>query len=134
MGLAYIVSTIALFDGYTNDFLYMREGSCFPRAKYHNLSMPLSGTLSRQYSISRDGSYGRSGSISPSKKMAGPQRTKFLNKNIQEMKPMQTWDYIFESSECNGKTLVEENVIKISDIEEWNHTAKCKILSVGLPS
>jgi hypothetical protein len=30
-------------------------------------------------------------------------------------------------------SLVEDNIIKLSDIEEWNHTAKCKILSVGLP-
>lgn len=134
LGLAYVVSAIALFDEYSNDFLYMQEGSCFPRPKYRSQSMPLSGTLSRRYSLGKDGSYGRSGSISPGNKMSGPQRTKSLKKNIQEMKPMQMWDNLFESYECNGKTLVEENVIKISDIEEWNRTAKCKILSVGLPA
>lgn len=31
MGLAYMVSAVALFDEYTNDMLYLREGSCFPR-------------------------------------------------------------------------------------------------------
>jgi hypothetical protein len=29
LGLAYVVSALALFDEYTNDFLYMREGSRF---------------------------------------------------------------------------------------------------------
>jgi len=33
MGLAYIISAISLFDEYSNDLLYLREGSCFPR--YH---------------------------------------------------------------------------------------------------
>ncbi|KAF9590836.1 hypothetical protein IFM89_038708, partial [Coptis chinensis] len=30
-GLLYVVAVLALFDEYTNDFLYLREGSCFPR-------------------------------------------------------------------------------------------------------
>lgn len=30
MGLAYIISAISLFDEYSNDLLYLREGSCFP--------------------------------------------------------------------------------------------------------
>lgn len=29
-GLAYIIASISLFDEYTNDLLYLREGSCFP--------------------------------------------------------------------------------------------------------
>lgn len=31
MGLAYMVSIVSLFDEYTNDLLYLREGSCLPR-------------------------------------------------------------------------------------------------------
>lgn len=30
MGLAYILAIISMFDEYTNDLLYLREGSCFP--------------------------------------------------------------------------------------------------------
>jgi hypothetical protein len=30
LGLNYIISAIALFDEYSNDLLYRREGSCFP--------------------------------------------------------------------------------------------------------
>lgn len=30
MGFAYIVSVISMFDEYTNDLLYLREGSCIP--------------------------------------------------------------------------------------------------------
>lgn len=31
MGLAFIIAVVSLFDEYTNDMLYLREGSCFPR-------------------------------------------------------------------------------------------------------
>nr|KAJ0204679.1 hypothetical protein LSAT_V11C500262840 [Lactuca sativa] len=31
---AYIVVVVSLFDEYTNDLLYLREGSCFPRLIY----------------------------------------------------------------------------------------------------
>lgn len=31
MGLAYIVAVISIFDEYTNDLLYLREGSWLPR-------------------------------------------------------------------------------------------------------
>lgn len=31
MGLAYMISAIAIYDEYTNDLLYLREGSCLPR-------------------------------------------------------------------------------------------------------
>lgn len=31
MGLAYMISAVAIFDEYTNDLLYLREGSCLPR-------------------------------------------------------------------------------------------------------
>ena len=30
-GLAYIVAVIAEFDEYTNDMIYLREGTCLPR-------------------------------------------------------------------------------------------------------
>lgn len=33
MGLAYIASVISIFDEYSNDLLYLREGSYLPR--YH---------------------------------------------------------------------------------------------------
>jgi len=134
LGLAYVVSAIALFDEYTNDFLYMQEGSCFPRPKYRSQTMPLSGTLSRRYSLRTEGSNGKNGSVSPVSDMQGPQRTKSFKKSIQEMKPMLIWDHLFESSERIGRILVEDNVIEPSDIEEWNRTGKCKILSVGLPA
>jgi len=30
-GILYVIAVISMFDEYTNDLLYMREGSCFPR-------------------------------------------------------------------------------------------------------
>ncbi|RWW39360.1 hypothetical protein BHE74_00055321 [Ensete ventricosum] len=34
MGLAYIVAVVSIFDEYTNDLLYLREGSWLPRPRY----------------------------------------------------------------------------------------------------
>jgi len=34
MGLAYVASSVSIFDEYTNDVLDMAPGSCFPRFKY----------------------------------------------------------------------------------------------------
>jgi hypothetical protein len=31
MGLAYMISAVAFYDEYTNDFLHLREGLCLPR-------------------------------------------------------------------------------------------------------
>jgi hypothetical protein len=31
MGLSYMIAAVALYDEYTNDLLYLREGSCLPR-------------------------------------------------------------------------------------------------------
>lgn len=33
-GLLYAIASVSIFDEYTNDLLYLREGSCFPRPKY----------------------------------------------------------------------------------------------------
>ncbi|KAL2928021.1 hypothetical protein RDABS01_000017 [Bienertia sinuspersici] len=30
-GLLYVIASVSIFDEYTNDLLYLREGSCFPR-------------------------------------------------------------------------------------------------------
>jgi hypothetical protein len=38
MGLAYMISGVAIFDEYTNDLLYLREGSCLPRYVSMNIS------------------------------------------------------------------------------------------------
>lgn len=34
MGLAYIISSMSMFDEYSNDVLDMPEGSCFPRCYF----------------------------------------------------------------------------------------------------
>ncbi|KAL6986847.1 hypothetical protein U1Q18_042038 [Sarracenia purpurea var. burkii] len=53
MGVAYIVSIISLFDEYTNDLLYLREGSCFPRPRYRR-NMVSGESVERRKSIVDD--------------------------------------------------------------------------------
>lgn len=134
LGLAYVVSSIALFDEYTNDVLYFREGSCFPRLKYRRNAATLSGRFSRRYSLNKDIMDEKDGSITPGNERRGPQRTKSLKKSIQELNTVQIWDQLFESYKSTGMALVDDDVVKVSDIEEWNRTGKCSILTTGLPA
>ena len=41
MGLSYVVSSVSIFDEYTNDVLDMAPGSCFPRYNHKPYCMPL---------------------------------------------------------------------------------------------
>jgi hypothetical protein len=34
MGLSYMIAAVALYDEYTNDLLYLKEGSCLPRCDW----------------------------------------------------------------------------------------------------
>jgi len=34
LGLSYVISSVSIFDEYTNDVLDMAPGSCFPRYKW----------------------------------------------------------------------------------------------------
>ncbi|XP_057816523.1 uncharacterized membrane protein At3g27390 isoform X1 [Cryptomeria japonica] len=134
LGLAYVVSSVALFDEYTNDLLYMREGSCFRRLKYRRNTAALSGRFSRRYSLNKEIMDEKDGSIAPGNERRGPQRTKSLKKTIQELNTVQIWDQLFESYKTIGMALVDEDVVKVSDIEEWNHTGKYSVLTTGLPA
>ncbi|KAL2927548.1 hypothetical protein RDABS01_019879 [Bienertia sinuspersici] len=44
-GLLYVIASVSIFDEYTNDLLYLREGSCFPR--YILILEDQKGTLNR---------------------------------------------------------------------------------------
>ena len=49
----------------------------------------------------------------------------------------QIWDNIFKTCEQNGKVLLQEDAIKILDLEEWlksSNSAKARTIAVGLPA
>ncbi|KAA8524906.1 hypothetical protein F0562_011329 [Nyssa sinensis] len=143
MGLAYVVAVVSLFDEYTNDLLYLREGSCFPRPRYHRNMSPSTG-LERRKSIDsdkndqkngREGSYnsklGREGSYN-SKLVS--ERSRTLKWAIQQYAPMQVWDWLFKSCEVNGRQLLRDGLIDVKDIAECILKGKCKKLGIKLPA
>ncbi|KAI3702699.1 hypothetical protein L6452_28449 [Arctium lappa] len=128
-GLAYIVAVVSMFDEYTNDLLYLREGSCFPRPKYRE-NMNTSDLLERSltgndYKNEKDSSRG-SRLVS--------QRSKTLKQALQQYTPVQVWDWLFKSCEVNGRILLREGLIDVKDIEECIVKGKCKKLVIKLPA
>ncbi|GJV34723.1 uncharacterized membrane protein isoform X1 [Tanacetum coccineum] len=129
-GLAYIVAVISLFDEYTNDMLYLREGSCFPRPRYRE-NMKTSDGLDRMASISNDFK-NVTENIRGSRLVS--QRSKTLKQALQQYTPVQVWDWLFKSCQVNGRILFRDGLIDVKDIEECIVKGRCKKLAIKLPA
>ncbi|XP_042413117.1 uncharacterized membrane protein At3g27390-like isoform X2 [Zingiber officinale] len=132
MGIAYIVSVISIFDEYTNDLLYLREGSCFPRPKYRKSNADRELLENKEEVEKKKAQNGKVLSSSNTAKLATQRST--LKETIQQLKPIQIWDWLFMSCEINGRILFGEGLITVEDIEECIVKGKCKKLSIRLPS
>eukprot|EP00250_Pteridium_aquilinum_P004085 c14322_g1_i2 orf=270-2129(-) len=151
-GLAYIVAVVAQFDEYTNDLIYLREGSCLPRPRYRKkissstesfATVPTTWNWSGENATSPvptprgSGSVvSRSGSEASSTAHSIPY-SRSLRQTLQEVKMVQIWDNIFKTCELYGKILIQEEAIKLGDLEEWvrsSNSAKGKITGLGLPA
>ncbi|XP_074285841.1 putative membrane protein At3g27390 [Silene latifolia] len=120
-GLLYAIASVSIFDEYTNDLIYLREGSCFPRPKYReevNVSslLPVRGLherLNTAYMEPRQRTY--------SEKM------KALNARL-------IWDNFFKGCENVGKELLRKGAITILDLDAWQQNKNNKIVNVGIPA
>ncbi|XVF31947.1 hypothetical protein REPUB_Repub17cG0039000 [Reevesia pubescens] len=129
MGLSYIISVVSLFDEYVNDLLYLREGSCLPRPRYcRNMdhSPEMEKVDNNCYSELEN-----KGEGSPSKKLISENSTT-LKWAIHQYRPMQVWDWLFKSCEVNGRKLLRDGIITISDIEECIVKGNCRKLVIKL--
>uniref|UniRef100_A0A0E0LAQ7 Uncharacterized protein n=1 Tax=Oryza punctata TaxID=4537 RepID=A0A0E0LAQ7_ORYPU len=132
MGLAYMISAVALFDEYTNDMLYLREGSCFPRPKYRKTDRMNNET--GQNNEVRNVTSPLGEKKHHHKTMKALQRSKTFMETIQRLRPIQVWDWLFRSCELNGRILLSEGLISAEDMEECIIKGKCKKLSIKLPA
>ncbi|KAJ0965287.1 hypothetical protein J5N97_026425 [Dioscorea zingiberensis] len=134
MGLAYIVSVISLFDEYTNDLLYLREGSCLPRPNYRkhpkHSAPPERNRPSEQDKVEINDNL----RLTSNRAKLAPQRSRSLMKAIHQLEPIQIWDWLFRSCELNGRMLMSEGLISLADIEECIIIGRCKKLSIRLPA
>ncbi|KAF5187984.1 transmembrane protein [Thalictrum thalictroides] len=120
-GLLYVIASVSLFDEYTNDFLYLREGSCFPRPRYHwtddarSPLLPLKGLYEQIESVH------------------DKQPTRIPSDKMKALKAVVIWDNFFRGCELSGKELLSDGVIQILDLEAWE-TSKNKIIEIGIPA
>ncbi|KAM7492443.1 hypothetical protein LguiA_035364 [Lonicera macranthoides] len=133
MGFAYIVAVVSLFDEYTNDLLYLREGSCFPRPRYRrNVKPP--DSLERRSSIDNEGTDPKKEREGSQNSKLASQRSRTLKWAIQQYTPVQVWDWLFKSCEVNGRILLRDGLIDVKDIEECIVKGKCNKLGIKLPA
>nr|XP_009396933.1 PREDICTED: uncharacterized membrane protein At3g27390-like [Musa acuminata subsp. malaccensis] len=108
MGLAYIISSMSMFDEYSNDVLDMPEGSCFPRYQYRKKVPQRATSFSRPVSFRRE---------NQDAKKAPSRATSFKN-SILELNPLKLLDHLFSECKRHGEVLVSEGVITQEDIQE----------------
>ncbi|XP_068656806.1 uncharacterized membrane protein At3g27390-like isoform X2 [Aristolochia californica] len=126
MGLKYIVSSLSMFDEYSNDLLDMREGSCFPRYQYQKKNPP-----SPASSFSRPTSFQKG---RPDEK-APPSRSASFTNAIVEFKLFDLLDKLLAEFKQQGEALVQEGLITYKDVEGYKSSkGGNRLLSIGLPA
>lgn len=127
MGLAYVASSVSIFDEYTNDVLDMAPGSCFPRFEYRKTK----GESSHGASLSRPASFNK-------EKQEGkrpPSRVTSFKNSIDEFNPFKLLDHLFAECRRQGETLVNQGLITMKDIEETKSGKVGNgVLNIGLPA
>ncbi|XP_042483083.1 uncharacterized membrane protein At3g27390-like, partial [Macadamia integrifolia] len=122
-GLCYIISSLSIYDEYSNDILDMPEGSCFPKLQYRK-KRPPSQTSSRTTSFSRPNSFRNP-----------PSRLPSFKNSIIELKSLELLDGLFVECKKHGLVLVAEGLIRPEDIEDSkSSTGGSRVLTIGLPA
>lgn len=131
MGLAYVFSSVSIFDEYTNDVLDMAPGSCFPRFRYRKVKDESSHGHGAPAPLSRPASFNR-------EKQEGkrpPSRVTSFKNSIDEFNPFKLLDHLFAECRIQGEALVNKGAITIKDIEETKSgKVGSGVLNVGLPA
>ncbi|KAK9286025.1 hypothetical protein L1049_025228 [Liquidambar formosana] len=135
-GVAYVIAMVAEFDEYTNDWLYLREGTVLPKPRYRNRKVLHSSELSVR---GNHAAVARSGSVTleaPAMLMPSLTPSRSVREAIQEVKMVQIWGNMMRACELRGKELLDGNVIAPADLYEWlkaKDANDASIIGVGLP-
>uniref|UniRef100_A0A7N0T374 Transmembrane protein n=1 Tax=Kalanchoe fedtschenkoi TaxID=63787 RepID=A0A7N0T374_KALFE len=121
-GLLFIVASLSLFDEYTNDYLYLREGSCFPRPRYREVTSPTSSVNSLK------GPHDQSDLASKREPLI-----RSLSSKARELSALLIWDDFFDACENLGRELLAAGSVTLSDLEKWRRS-ESKIIHVGIPA
>lgn len=132
-GIAYVIAMVAEFDEYTNDWLYLREGSILPKPRYRKKKM----SNTSEFSVGRNHSL-RGSILTETPAILVPSLTssRSVREAIKEVKMVQVWGSMMRSSEEMGKELLDKGVLTPADLSEWlkaKHSHEAHIIGVGLP-
>ncbi|KAJ1395584.1 putative membrane protein [Sesbania bispinosa] len=134
-GLAYIIAMVAEFDEYTNDWLYLREGTFFPKPQYRKKMVSQTSEYSNRGN-SVAGSRRSTAMEAPSMLMPSLAPSRSVRETIQEVKMVQIWGNMMRYCEMRGKELLDSNVLTSADLYEWlrgKNSNEASIVGVGLP-
>lgn len=115
-GLFYVIASASIFDEYTNDLLYLREGSCFPRPRYRD---QLDADQVKELRQQKEGE-------EPLVTAPGDEKGNTLQTKV-------IWDTLFKAYEDIGVELFQGGVIALQDLESWKHSEN-KIVNIGIPA
>ncbi|KAF8406335.1 hypothetical protein HHK36_008422 [Tetracentron sinense] len=136
-GVAYVIAMVAEFDEYTNDWLYLREGSILPKPRYRKQKASHSAEFSVGGSHAQGGKFSSVPTEAPAMLVPSLAPSRSVREAIQEVKMVQIWGQMMKSCVMRGRELVDANVIKPADLNEWckaKSNNEATIICVGLPS
>ncbi|QCD81639.1 uncharacterized membrane protein At3g27390 isoform X1 [Vigna unguiculata] len=134
-GLAYLIAMVAEFDEYTNDWLYLRDGTFLPKPQYRKRKASQSSEFSVRGS-SVGGSRLNTSMDPPAMFMPNLAPSRSVREAIQEVKMVQIWGNMMKYCEMRGKELLDANVLTGADLCEWmrgKNINEASIVGVGLP-
>ncbi|KAJ8764456.1 hypothetical protein K2173_006196 [Erythroxylum novogranatense] len=132
-GLAYVIAMLAEFDEYTNDALYLREGTFLPKPRYRKHK------VSHSSEISVGGSQAKHGSVSaeaPAMLVPSLAPSRSVRETIQEIKMVQVWGMTMRLCEMRGKELLDAGAITTADLKDYlkaKNSNDATIVNVGIP-
>ncbi|XP_030975650.1 uncharacterized membrane protein At3g27390 [Quercus lobata] len=135
-GLAYVIAMVAEFDEYTNDWLYLREGTVLPKPLYRKKSIAQSSEFSFRGNHVAVGKINSVSTEAPAMLMPSLANSRSVIETIQEVKVVQIWESMVRYCEMRGRELLDADVITTADLYEWlpaKNSDEAAIISVGLP-
>ncbi|KAF5191580.1 membrane protein [Thalictrum thalictroides] len=136
-GAAYVIAMVAEFDEYTNDWLYLREGSILPKPRYRKKILTQSTEFSVGGSRRPASNFFAASTEAPAMHMPVLAPARSVREAIHEVKVVQIWEQTMKACEVRGKLLIDAKVIRPAEIIEWSKEKRRpeeSIISVGLPS
>ncbi|KAK3015772.1 LOW QUALITY PROTEIN: hypothetical protein RJ639_005427 [Escallonia herrerae] len=135
-GVAFVIAMVAEFDEYTNDWLYLREGSILPKPQYRKKKVSDSSEFSVGRNHSVEGSVSSVLREGPTRIMPSLTSSRSVREAIREVKMVQVWENMMRACELRGKELLDSNIITSADLNDWlkaKNRDEASIIGVGLP-